>query len=129
MAQSQAAAPYPLAARRSAPIRRPRALPAAHRLRAQPRRFPEAWVEPTPIRPRDPSQAGKVSPLEGCPGSLGPIPAPTRVLPAARPPRSEEHTSELQSLMRISYAVFCLKTKIITVNEKSNLKHTTIRQD
>src|SRR3546814_9164665 len=26
-------------------------------------------------------------------------------------PRSEEHTSELQSLMRISYAVFCLKTK------------------
>src|SRR3546814_4877615 len=28
---------------------------------------------------------------------------------AARPPRSEEHTSELQSLMRISYAVFFLK--------------------
>src|SRR3546814_5907047 len=27
--------------------------------------------------------------------------------------RSEEHTSELQSLMRISYAVYCLKTKII----------------
>src|SRR3546814_1649681 len=27
------------------------------------------------------------------------------------PPRSEEHTSELQSLMRISYAVFCLKNK------------------
>src|SRR3546814_1338226 len=26
-------------------------------------------------------------------------------------PRSEEHPSELQSLMRISYAVFCLKTK------------------
>src|SRR3546814_4470383 len=26
--------------------------------------------------------------------------------------RSEEHTSELQSLMRLSYAVFCLKTKI-----------------
>src|SRR3546814_10316646 len=30
--------------------------------------------------------------------------------------RSEEHTSELQSLMRISYAVFCLKTKINTHN-------------
>src|SRR3546814_7705683 len=33
-------------------------------------------------------------------------------------PRSEEHTSELQSLMRISYAVFCLKKKnenIITI--------------
>src|SRR3546814_685931 len=28
-------------------------------------------------------------------------------------PRSEEHTSELQSLMRISYAVFCLKKKSI----------------
>src|SRR3546814_8096791 len=30
--------------------------------------------------------------------------------------RSEEHTSELQSLMRISYAVFCLKKKRITNN-------------
>src|SRR3546814_3396952 len=30
--------------------------------------------------------------------------------------RSEEHTSELQSLMRISYAVFCLKKKKITYN-------------
>src|SRR3546814_2260697 len=30
---------------------------------------------------------------------------------APAPPRSEEHTSELQSLMRISYAVFCLKKK------------------
>src|SRR3546814_1624042 len=29
----------------------------------------------------------------------------------ANSPRSEEHTSELQSLMRISYAVFCLKKK------------------
>src|SRR3546814_5399777 len=34
--------------------------------------------------------------------------------------RSEEHTSELQSLMRISYAVFCLK--------KKNHKHTTPKQ-
>src|SRR3546814_9698648 len=31
--------------------------------------------------------------------------------------RSEEHTSELQSLMRISYAVFCLKTKIKKINK------------
>src|SRR3546814_2883190 len=30
--------------------------------------------------------------------------------------RSEEHTSELQSLMRISYAVFCLKKKIKHIN-------------
>src|SRR3546814_5515850 len=33
--------------------------------------------------------------------------------PAGFRVRSEEHTSELQSLMRISYAVFCLKKKII----------------
>src|SRR3546814_1317937 len=33
--------------------------------------------------------------------------------------RSEEHTSELQSLMRISYAVFCLKKKITIVNRRS----------
>src|SRR3546814_8371588 len=32
--------------------------------------------------------------------------------------RSEEHTSELQSLMRISYAVFCLKKKKITFKTK-----------
>src|SRR3546814_10607134 len=35
--------------------------------------------------------------------------------------RSEEHTSELQSLMRISYAVFCLKK-----NKKNNAQHTII---
>src|SRR3546814_4702776 len=38
--------------------------------------------------------------------------------------RSEEHTSELQSLMRSSYAVFCLKTK--NKNKKTN-HHTTTR--
>src|SRR3546814_10291078 len=40
--------------------------------------------------------------------------------------RSEEHTSELQSLMRISYAVFCLKknTQIRTKQTKSNTKST-----
>src|SRR3546814_5306145 len=40
--------------------------------------------------------------------------------------RSEEHTSELQSLMRISYAVFCLKKKIIqhrkyTIHDNINI--------
>src|SRR3546814_2061391 len=34
--------------------------------------------------------------------------------------RSEEHTSELQSLMRISYAVFCLKKKTSTKEHTSN---------
>src|SRR3546814_3391925 len=33
--------------------------------------------------------------------------------------RSEEHTSELQSLMRISYAVFCLKKKKTSVNHQT----------
>src|SRR3546814_4448578 len=39
--------------------------------------------------------------------------------------RSEEHTSELQSLMRISYAVFCLKKKkkISTAQDNPNLRH------
>src|SRR3546814_2846465 len=37
-------------------------------------------------------------------------------------PRSEEHTSELQSLMRISYAVFCLKKK------KKHKEHNNIMQ-
>src|SRR3546814_9522361 len=35
--------------------------------------------------------------------------------------RSEEHTSELQSLMRISYAVFCLKKKKINTKETIHL--------
>src|SRR3546814_8843985 len=41
------------------------------------------------------------------------------------PPRSEEHTSELQSLMRISYAVFCLKKKTIsyTILRMSSSSH------
>src|SRR3546814_18180952 len=38
------------------------------------------------------------------------------------PARSEEHTSELQSLMRISYAVFCLK-------KKKRYKHSTHKVD
>src|SRR3546814_1797595 len=45
---------------------------------------------------------------------LRPLPGSSRT--AREPGRSEEHTSELQSLMRISYAVFCLKKK------KKNIK-------
>src|SRR3546814_9602032 len=47
------------------------------------------------------------------------VPAPTGTMytcpmhPQVRQDRSEEHTSELQSLMRISYAVFCLKKKTL----------------
>src|SRR3546814_4821819 len=46
--------------------------------------------------------SGTATPLP----SRGPLARPPHALP-----RSEEHTSELQSLMRISYAVFCLKKK------------------
>src|SRR3546814_8162873 len=52
----------------------------------------------------------------------------------ARPVRSEEHTSELQSLMRISYAVFCLKkkkkqatTQTSSKDEISNTRQYTIK--
>src|SRR3546814_3790457 len=43
--------------------------------------------------------------------------------------RSEEHTSELQSLMRISYAVFCLKKKktINTTTQHKCTKHSTYK--
>src|SRR3546814_3984750 len=44
--------------------------------------------------------------------------------------RSEEHTSELQSLMRISYAVFCLKKKKLKINNISVLnKQRNIQQN
>src|SRR3546814_5962123 len=45
--------------------------------------------------------------------ALPPRPRPRR---QGAEDRSEEHTSELQSLMRISYAVFCLKKKKTTIN-------------
>src|SRR3546814_6323044 len=51
------------------------------------------------------------------------MPATLRTWTAMRqimlPMRSEEHTSELQSLMRISYAVFCLKKKTSQTNNKT----------
>src|SRR3546814_6981384 len=49
---------------------------------------------------------------------------PARVHAGAGDRRSEEHTSELQSLMRISYAVFCLKTKKISI---TNTNTATLR--
>src|SRR3546814_3850943 len=50
------------------------------------------------------SDSGATPASSGCPSSPS-----TKIVEALR--RSEEHTSELQSLMRISYAVFCLKKK------------------
>src|SRR3546814_6582900 len=48
------------------------------------------------------------------------VAVPSTTIPSRR--RSEEHTSELQSLMRISYAVFCLKTKQNTTNQKPHYR-------
>src|SRR3546814_1140098 len=62
---------------------------------------------------------------------IGAICGPRSRIPSARQPRmkarSEEHTSELQSLMRISYAVFCLKKKnkttILTQHHETYTHH------
>src|SRR3546814_8900376 len=60
-------------------------------------------------------------------GRTGPC---TRLVSASSSSRSEEHTSELQSLMRISYAVFCLKKKtnkinLVTAQNHKKQKHIT----
>src|SRR3546814_2468739 len=70
-----------------------------------------------PYRDRIPS--GQLRSPAACPArcrrlGLGLSPAGGGVRPDAH--RSEEHTSELQSLMRNSYAVFCLKKKKTTTN-------------
>src|SRR3546814_4677277 len=59
------------------------------------------------------------------PGAIGRLRMPRR-----HAHRSEEHTSELQSLMRISYAVFCLKKKhsIPRPEETLHELHTPIRK-
>src|SRR3546814_8657996 len=63
---------------------------------------------------------------EDRPASLHPLwPAPSARAPHAdRRGRSEEHTSELQSLMRTSYAVFCLNKKITTHHTRYSHNHT-----
>src|SRR3546814_5873018 len=57
-------------------------------------------------------------------GRIGTLPDSSfiaqRLAPNRRMLRSEEHTSELQSLMRISYAVFCLKKKNYTHTNDTN---------
>src|SRR3546814_6568292 len=73
-------------------------------------------------------QAGVVRRVcAACDRHRAPTAAPSSIAPPAWPQkpgtagcRSEEHTSELQSLMRISYAVFCLKKK---KKHKTQLNH------
>src|SRR3546814_3959996 len=55
--------------------------------------------------------AAMMIPIRKTPGAPDAVDSPLHMLEHAIAPRSEEHTSELQSLMRISYAVFCLKKK------------------
>src|SRR3546814_8817887 len=57
------------------------------------------------------------------------IAGPTGLIPVLGAPsaRSEEHTSELQSLMRISYAVFCLKKKKLLTQHNAQNMPTTYR--
>src|SRR3546814_8722936 len=56
-----------------------------------------------------------------CTSCVGAVSRGGRQQKPAAPSRSEEHTSELQSLMRISYAVFCLK--------KNNYSHGTFSME
>src|SRR3546814_3476912 len=67
---------------------------------------------------------GKQSPIENLSrsevedifqGKITRLPNIEKITPLDRGERSEEHTSELQSLMSISYAVFCLKKKTTTI--------------
>src|SRR3546814_1095692 len=75
---------------------------------------PCCGIGPAGLRPRyRPITAPPCSPPERTPVRPG----------RARAWRSEEHTSELQSLMRISYAVFCLKKK---KNKPKHEEHTPI---
>src|SRR3546814_9474665 len=62
-------------------------------------------------RHRSGTRHGELSQRAARKTARAPRDARTRTVGRKLPCRSEEHTSELQSLMRISYAVFCLKKK------------------
>src|SRR3546814_6928286 len=79
-------------------------------------RFPASFVahgQPL-LRPRESAQLDYEGEIAIVIGQGG------RRIPEDRDERSEEHTSELQSLMRISYAVFCLKKKIKTTQHTAD---------
>src|SRR3546814_10249858 len=75
----------------------------------------------SPVRPRGPWDAPPLSPLSDPPNNIGPAcQGGADDSGSEDKGRSEEHTSELQSLMRISYAVFCLKKKKNTKQHNEN---------
>src|SRR3546814_7882559 len=82
--------------------------------------IPEAPEIKTPAtRPAKPAAKRQASVTPAAKVLTPPVPEPPVLsVVATRTERSEEHTSELQSLMRISYAVFCLKKKR-TIPQKS----------
>src|SRR3546814_8288012 len=88
----------------------------------------------TPIAPDKVTRTGsgiETAPNTGAAMNAAPIRTMTKINAqscgsTARPKRSEEHTSELQTLMSISYAVFCLKKKnhnITRLHTRNYLKH------
>src|SRR3546814_9663358 len=99
---------------------------------ARRRGYPRSWFR-HPVDPRQPRllrgavggrrlQSGAPARRPGCRGGGAPRQAHPGQGPGAGalPLRSEEHTSELQSLMRSSYAVFCLNKKKKTNNQQNN---------
>src|SRR3546814_1488572 len=90
------------------------------------------FPDTTLFRSRYPSQGRRQDPCQGSRRRLrqrshpaARAPDVVRIHRAVRSPvgiRSEEHTSELQSLMRISYAVFCLKKKKHTIISSNTMQ-------
>src|SRR3546814_9729509 len=92
----------------------------------RPARSPKRWARPLGTSER---QRGVTnSKRKGCnmQNATTKEQAQTATNPVAR---SEEHTSELQSLMRISYAVFCLTKKKKTTTSITHEKHKTPKPD
>src|SRR3546814_1369391 len=85
-----------------------------HRLQPQPEARCDRRTARSPPRPRDQDlrRSQRTGEIMGGKADAAFQPRQADLPPdARRQPRSEEHTSELQSLMRTSYAVFCLKKK------------------
>src|SRR3546814_7428648 len=76
---------------------------------------------PLVVGPNANQQTAELNALMEAAPALKPMLAGATWVGNRRWDRSEEHTSELQSLMRISYAVFCLKQKKITSTHKQQI--------